>query len=104
MENLLFLGAPKLGLAFLCSQMQVEGSLDNLIIIWQKNKNDTAVSPELYFKMNGYTTMISYHFYKGKQLLGLPVCFPGQCRPFKIGSTLKGKNLLLGEQILLFKS
>ena len=26
------------------------------------------------------------------------LCFPGQCSPFKIGSTLKGKNLLLGEQ------
>ena len=45
-----------------------------------------------------------HDFYKGKQLLWLPICFPGQCSPFKIGSTLKGKNLLLKEQILFFKS
>ena len=51
-----------------------------------------------------YISMIFCQFYKGKQLLLLPVCFPEQCRPFKIGSTLKGKNLLLGEQILFFKS
>ena len=65
--------------------------------------------------------MIFNHFYKGKQLLYLPACFCVQCSPFKIGSTLnlialrkaeivynfglsesnrvKGKNLLLGEQI-----
>ena len=41
--------------------------------------------------------MIVYHFYKGKQLLQLPVCFPGQCSPFKIGASLKGKILLLEE-------
>ena len=56
--------------------------------------------------------MIFHHFYKGKQLLCLPVCFSGQCSPFKIWSNLKGKNqiglllkkkILLREQILSFK-
>ena len=46
-------------------------------------------------KMNGYTFMFSRHFYKGKQLLWLPIYFPGWCIHFKVGSTLKGKNLLL---------
>ena len=30
--------------------------------------------------------------------------FLGHCSPIKIGSSLKGNNLLLGEQILYFKS
>ena len=41
---------------------------------------------------------------KGRQCLCLPLYFPGQCIPFKLGSTLKEKNLLLEEQILFFKS
>ena len=43
-------------------------------------------------------------FSKGKQFYELPVGFPGGRNLFKMGSTLKGKNLLLGEQILSFKS
>ena len=43
-------------------------------------------------------------FYQRKQLLCLPVCFPGESSPSKIGSTLKRKNLLLGEPILVLKS
>ena len=31
-------------------------------------------------------------------------CFPEQSSPYKMESTLEGKNLLLGEQILPFKS
>ena len=55
------------------------------------------------FKVKEYVSMIFCHFYKGKQLLCLPVCFSRQCSPLKIGSTLKRKNLLLREQILFFK-
>ena len=65
---------------------------------------ECSVSRRSRLKVYEYTLMIFYHFYKGKQLLWLPVCFPGQCSPFKIGSTLKGKNLLLEEQILFVKS
>ena len=50
-----------------------------------------------------YTSMIFCYFCKGKQLLWLPVCFPGQCSPFKIGSTHKGKNLVLGEHFFLLE-
>ena len=41
--------------------------------------------------------------YKEEQLLPPLVCFCGQQGLSKIGSTLKGKNLLLGEQIVFFK-
>ena len=50
-----------------------------------------------------YVCTVHLHFYEGKQFLGLSVCFPGQGSPFKIGSILKGKNLLLGEQILYLR-
>lgn len=33
-----------------------------------------------------------------------PFCFPGRRSPFKVGSTLKDKNVLLDEQILFFES
>ena len=49
--------------------------------------------------------MIFLHFYKGEQLfVTSSLFFPRQCSLFNIGFTLKGKNLLLGEQILYFKS
>ena len=50
---------------------------------------------------------VSAIFTKGNNFCD-PVCFPGQCSPFKIGSTLKRKefaprkNLRLGKQILFF--
>ena len=43
------------------------------------------------------------HFYKGKVLLCLPVYFSGGQRPFEMGSAVKSKNMLQGEQILSFK-
>ena len=43
-------------------------------------------------------------FFKGRQLLWLPACVSGQGSPSKMGSALKGKNLLLREQILFCKS
>ena len=49
------------------------------------------------FKVYENPSMIFHHFHKGKQLLRLTVC-----DPFKIESTRKGKNLLIGEQILFF--
>ena len=51
-----------------------------------------------------YISMIFNHFYKGKQLLWLPVCFPEPSHPFKIRSTLTGKNLFPAEQVLFFMS
>lgn len=42
-------------------------------------------------------------FYTNGNYLWLPVCFPGQCNPYKMESTLKGKNLLLVEQTLPLK-
>ena len=48
-----------------------------------------------HIKVYGCTFMFICHFCKGEQLLCLPVCFSGQCSPFKIESTLKVKNLLL---------
>ena len=45
--------------------------------------------------------MIFHHLYKGEQILLLPVFFPYMKNiALKMGSTLKGKNLLLKEQIL----
>ena len=37
-------------------------------------------------------------------LLWLSIRFPVQCSPSEMGSTLKGKNLLLWEQIIFFRS
>ena len=42
-------------------------------------------------------------FDKGEKLLR-PYFLPWRMKPYKKGSILKGKNLLLGEQILLYKS
>ena len=58
--------------------------------------------------VNGYTNMFCHcgeggGDRGGGQLLGLSVCFPEQRNPSKMGYTLKGKDLLLWEQILLFK-
>ena len=72
-----------------------------------KKENGRVTSSERVhkqFKVYEYTSMIFLPFYKGKQLLWLPVCYSGQCSPFKKGSTLKGKNLLLMEQSLFYKS
>ena len=55
-------------------------------------------------KMYGSISKFFYHFHKGEQLPWLPVCFHGGWRATKRGSTLKGKNLLLEEQILSFMS
>ena len=65
-----------------------------------KTTNQTT-SP---FKMAEYSIMVFLHFYKGKQLLWLFVCFPEKQSHSKCTSTLKGKNLLLGKQILSFNS
>ena len=43
------------------------------------------------------------HFRKGGTLLWLPVFFSGWEISLQMGSSLKGKNLLLQEQILPFK-
>ena len=45
-----------------------------------------------------------FYFYKGKYLLWLPICFPGKCSRFKVGFTLKGKNLLTGSKFFSLKS
>ena len=56
-------------------------------------------------KMYGYTVIcFSIIFYKGKQLPWSHVCISGRQSLAKCGSTLKGKNLLLWEQILSYKS
>ena len=54
-------------------------------------------------KVFGHTTMF---FKKSKRriFLCLPVCFPGKQESSERRSTLKGRNLLLWEQILSFKS
>ena len=83
-------------------------------IVYSKKKDFAPRGANSYFFTDGWIDgqkdgatdgWIHLHdFNEGKQLLWLPVCFPGQCSPFKIGSTLKGKNLLLEEQILFYKS
>ena len=55
------------------------------------------------FKVNGHTAMFSAILQRRNTLI-LPVCFLGHQNLSKIGSTPKGKNLLLEEQILSFKS
>ena len=49
----------------------------------------------MHLKVNGYTSMFFAIFTKGNNLLGLPVYFFGWHSPSKMGSTVKGKNLLL---------
>ena len=44
--------------------------------------------------------LFTSHFYKGK----VPSCFPRRHSPSKMGFTLKGKKLLLEEQIHSYKS
>ena len=53
-------------------------------------------------QLNATPAFCSAMFLKGDNFLRLPVCLPGgQSRP-KMGSTLKGQNLLQWEQILSF--
>ena len=47
----------------------------------------------------GTSPCFSTNFTKGDNFCDFLMLL-GQCSPFKIGSTLKGKNLLLVEQIL----
>ena len=49
-------------------------------------------------------TFHALHFLQKERLLCLPVASLEVDTLLKKGSTLKGKNLLLGEQILSFKS
>ena len=52
----------------------------------------------------GTVQCVSAIFTKGDYYHRFLVCFLGKGSLFKVGSTLKGKNLLLEEQILSFKS
>ena len=54
--------------------------------------------------MYEHLSLFSRHFYKGEQLPRVPVFFSGGRNPYEKGSSLKGKNLLLEEQILSLKS
>ena len=54
--------------------------------------------------MYRYTSSSYRHFYKGENFCDVLFGFPGQLSPSYIGSTIKGKNLLLREQILSHKS
>ena len=58
----------------------------------------------LSFKMYGYTHLHLFfrHIFKGSQFSFLPLCLPGERSLLKMGSTLKGMNLLQLEQILFF--
>ena len=56
-----------------------------------------------HFKVNGYTFMFEHHFTKGSNFV-TSCLLPWRRNPSKLGFTLKGKNLLLEEQILSFKS
>ena len=55
----------------------------------------TLITPPCFF---------SAIYYNGELASVAFCCFPGGCHPSKSESTLKGKNLLMEEQILSFKS
>ena len=66
-------------------------------------------TPELYqcmkkririsLMMYGYTSSFFHHFLQWETLLRPPSSFPGQLKPFKMGSTLKWKYFLLKDKI-----
>ena len=56
------------------------------------------------FKIMGFIFLTCCYFYKGKQLSAASCLLAWMIKHSKIQSTLKGKNLLLEEQILSFKS
>ena len=57
----------------------------------------------LTFKAYEYTFTISIIFTKRNNFYDFLFALLEQCSPFKIGSALKGKNLLLREQILFLR-
>ena len=63
--------------------------------------SESARQQILPFTVEEYTTLIFASFAKCNNFYDL-VCFPEEQKLFKKGSSLKGKNLLLEEQILFF--
>ena len=63
-----------------------------------------TLDPMLYCKVNWYTVSLSFYHDFSKQLTMFASVKGVNSRPSRKGSTLKGKNLLLQEQILSFKS
>ena len=55
-------------------------------------------------KVNGYISIFFHQFSKGNNICDFMFASLEEKNPLKMGSTLKGKNLLLREQILSFKS
>ena len=93
--------------------LQVTWLIYSIMISWNDFYVEYQIMLKNYFSFyslsslflkNGYTSMFFCHFYKEEQLLWHPVCFPGRCNPSDTRSSLKEKNLLLGEQIPSFKS
>ena len=57
----------------------------------------------IYLKYTGSAPCFTFNLQREITFVN-SVCFPGRGSPSKIESILKGKNLLLEEQILSFKS
>ena len=51
-------------------------------------------------EVHGYAIMFIKHFFKGRQLLSVPVCSTRLCCISKMGSIVMGKNLLIMEQLV----
>ena len=77
-------------------------SRSKYISLWEEVLKIVTLNLEMRFKVHGEASIFFNHFFRGRQLLWLPNCFPWWSSS-QMGSALKGKNLLQGEQILCFK-
>ena len=82
----------------------IEILLVSIFKIFSLNKTKQKKTKRTSFKVNWYLPCFSAIFSKGDNFCVFLFASLDDEAFLKLGSTLKGKNLLLGEQILPFKS
>ena len=79
-----------------------------LYLAWRNARLNLSTLPQngglkaYILKVYGYTCTFFPPRFQRETIFLLPICLPGGRRLPKMGSTLKGKNLLRSEQILSF--